>query len=65
MLLEETSAIPFHQQRLVFHGKQMADSRTLEEYGIHANSLLHMVLGLHGGEGSITTIAAIMVVTAT
>jgi hypothetical protein len=46
--LEETSGIPRHQQRLVFHGKQMADARTLAYYAVGPNDVLYMVLALRG-----------------
>jgi len=47
--VEEKEGIPPMQQRLIFHGKQMADDKTAEEYGLEGGSTLHLVLALRGG----------------
>lgn len=48
--LQEKEGIQVDQIRLIFSGKQLADTRTLESYNIVAGSTIHMVLQLRGGK---------------
>ncbi|KAI8898613.1 ubiquitin-related domain-containing protein [Globomyces pollinis-pini] len=47
--VEEKEGIPPSQQRLIVGGKQMADDKTANEYGIQGGTVLHLVLALRGG----------------
>jgi len=47
--LEEKSGVPVAQQRLIFRGKQVADTMTLAEGRVETGSVLHLVLALRGG----------------
>ncbi|KAF4636471.1 hypothetical protein G7Y89_g1620 [Cudoniella acicularis] len=47
--VEEKEGIPPVQQRLIFGGKQMVDTKTAQEYALEENSTLHLVLALRGG----------------
>jgi len=46
----EKEGIPVDQQRLVFNGKQLEDAQTVGSYGIEAESNIHLVLRLKGGQ---------------
>ena len=47
--IEGEEGIPVDQQRLIFGGKQLEDSRRLSEYGIEGGDTVQLILRLRGG----------------
>ena len=47
--IEKIDGIPIHQQRLVFNGKELQDTKIVESYNLKSNDMIHIVLRLRGG----------------
>jgi ubiquitin len=52
-ILEKKQGIKAEEIRLVYAGKQLEDDKTLNDYGVQADSTMHMLLRLKGGSEAI------------
>ena len=51
LLLQAKEVVPSQYWRLVYAGKQLAENKSLQEYGIQSNATVHLVGQLLGGKG--------------
>jgi ubiquitin len=54
MKIQEKDGTPPDQQQLIFAHKKLEDNRTLDEYGIGKESLIHLIRNFSGGKPGIT-----------
>lgn len=52
--IREKEGVAVEQQRLIFAGKQLEDTKTLCEVGIQKESTVFVVLRLQGGRGPLS-----------